>query len=345
MSPKLKALACICAALAIVSSAVFVVDTDYTDAASKDPTITDAGFVKDRDSFFYFLKFAANGFDCGSSATSITPMSKSGSIKQDSVYVRLTGLNQDKTYYLMIEELSGDTTVAKTVIELKGKINTVVWMSISDSNLYSFGNLVESTREGDFSNTVGDQQYKATLKDSSGFSTSGKISEKIVKDINVDSKIVGLAYVKNNEEGTEMLSTGVSYGYGGITAAYAGAKMEDYDIGEYVVVFFIANDTTMKIKLDFGGKTYDVPAEKVKFPKTVSYGYAVVSSDDLSSLQIDDYKDFKATLYNGEKEYDTKSSIEDSSGDDGRDMTIWYVAIGAGAAVLIAAAIVLIRRL
>lgn len=82
-----------------------------------------------------------------------------------------------------------------------------------------------------------------------------------------------------------MVSTGTSYGYGGTSEAYAGPKLESYDLGKYIGIFYITNDKSLSIKLDQGSKTYSVTSEDINYPvhkgAEIDYGYAIISETKL----------------------------------------------------------------
>ncbi len=108
-----------------------------------------------------------------------------------------------------------------------------------------------------------------------------------------------------------MVGTGVKYGFGGSSAAYAGDKLTGYDLGTYVGVFFITNDPTLSIKLGSGNSTYVVPAESIVYTTdhSAGYAYAIISSDVLQGWNMNN---FTATLYKGDTVYDTDSYVNET---------------------------------
>lgn len=265
------------------------------------------------------LKFAVNGIDITDrKASDVTPASEKDSIKDNSAYACLDGLDASKTYYLMIEEIGADgQSVAKTVAKVSGTSQTVVWMSISDGRIFIKNVGAESVAgEGSFSSSVGGQSYRFTLKTSGDTSVSGLLDRRDSGDISTTARILGLEYIDYTADGEEMVATGVSYGYGGTTAAYAGPKLDSYDLGKYIGLFFITNEKTPSIKLSQSERSYDVKHEEIHYPshefvkgevKELFYGYAIVSETELTDWNFDK---FTATLYKGDVVYDTRTYDE-----------------------------------
>lgn len=355
-SAKIVTIAVI-AALALVSLPMVATDWNGADATdSTGPTITEAGYSDSGKAFFYYAKFALNGFNV-SSASADTPAAGAGTMIQDNIlYATIDNLDVNGNYYLFIEEMTGENVSATVCIALgSGYNHTAAWISIGagSTGAYVYGNAANSeARSGTLSETVDGHTYRFSLVSGDADAVSSvqlqnALSTKTLADAAHHSVIVEQSIrVSDESDGVNSLSR--NYGYSSrSTAAYAG-RYADYDVGKYlcIVAFTNIDANTVQFNVKSGDSSYTVDSSYISYGNSErGYAFIAVPESALTAAGVSIDGDYTVEIGDGTAVYATVSESADTgSGSGGNNNTLLYVAIAIVAIVLILAVFLWYRK-
>lgn len=340
MSMKQLITALVVVALVVPCASVFLYQD--SEATSQDTEISNAGFVMEKNTLFYFTKFAVSGFTyTGGSASKDTPTQNVGTLMNDnSVFASIDKMDKSNQYYLTVSEYSGDVLNYGLKIKLvENKVTTFVYMSVIDAVAYTDMTVLTSEvldgaknssfTQDDFSSV--EYRFSLSVDDSDDI-----ISEKIVRNPDKYSYI-STAQIKTSGVEDEVANLGKNYGY--LTEKgnpYYAGNVISKEAGDYCCIFFTSNIDVSDLQVKIiNGAEYTVPTDSISTGtssvKGTHYYYSIISTDVLKSAGLDaDYSNFKVTVGTGDVVYD-EYCVSDEIEEDGGNNT----AIIAVAAVLI----------
>ena len=344
--------------LALLCVPVTVLSEDSSAAYEANPTMTDAGYIENQASLFYFAKFVCGGIP-SASVTDDSPTKGLGLTMHDNtVYVRLNSLNKDSSYTVTVSEfISADssTATASFVAKVTGSYNAFVYYSVGEGGLsvYNNGTLIASenvTFNGSFTTTTGSQIYKVEFKDSEG----KLIADKTINDLAHFTSICRAEVVDYNEsyEDSDLINDlGKGYGFT-VTAStkaaskpcYTGNAITGDGYGKYVFVVYVTNVSNATLKIASGDNVYTADAEHT-FLNTTATSAAMTSGLGIVAVHEDVLSEKGVSLDSaqfsvGEGDTVYASADIDDHPEEKKSNTLLYVGIGAIAAVVIIAALV-----
>lgn len=350
MSMKQLIAALVVVALVVPCASMLVYQE--SEATSQDTEISNVGFVMEKNTLFYFTKFAVSGFTyTGGSASKDTPTSNIGAqMKDNSIFASINKMDRSSQYYITISEYSGDVLNYGLKIKLEeNKVTTFVYMSVIDAVAYSDGVALSATvldgvkntsfTQDDFSSI--EYRFSLTVGDDDGV-----ISEKIVRNPDKYTH-VSVAQVRTVGIEDEVANLGKNYGFltEKVNDYYAGTVISK-EAGDYYCIFFTSNIDISDIQVKIiNGKEYTVPTDSISIGNSTSKGthyyYSIIPTEVLESAGLDaDYSVSKVTVGTGDAVYGEYSVSSETGDKDGNNnVVIISVAVVLIIAVLIIAVI------
>ena len=350
----------LCLAMLCIPMAVLSGDSSAEYEAK--PTMSDAGYIENQVSMFYYAKFVCGGVP-SASVTDDTPTKGVGlTMHNNTVYAKLSSLKQDATYTLTVSEYSSSEAsdaTASFVATVTGSCNAFIYYSVGEGDQKVYNNGTQITAEnvtftGTFTAATGKQIYKIELKDSEGKSIDDKTIDDLIHFSHI-CKVEIVDYNESYEDSDLIVDLGKGYGFtvsastkAASKPAYAGNVISSEGYGRYVFAVFVTNVPAPTLRISSGDDVYPVENSYKFFNMnaaktstlTAGLGIVAVPEDVLSENGVD-IDSAKFTVGANDNVY--ASSGIDNPAEEKKSNTLLYVGIGAVAAVVVVAALVAVK--